>query len=87
MKYYMKLHRYIKRLKTISNFKLGTESCEHAPGARHFRTVVTQENFDLIQEIVLQDRRITMKFIALNAAQKKKDELGIRNAFEIRQIS
>jgi hypothetical protein len=37
------------------DFKLGRESCEHAPGAGAPKTVVTKENTDLVHDVVLTD--------------------------------
>lgn len=66
------------------DFKLGRESCEHAPGAGHPKTVVTQDNIDLVHNMVLEDRRVTVKFIAescgfsVGSVEKiLHDELGL----------
>jgi [histone H3]-lysine36 N-dimethyltransferase SETMAR len=45
-------------------FKLGRESCEQAKGAGPPQTVITQENINLVHDLILKDRRITIQFIA-----------------------
>ncbi len=46
------------------HFKLGGESCEQAKGAGPPQIVITQENIDLVHDMILKDRRITIQFIA-----------------------
>jgi [histone H3]-lysine36 N-dimethyltransferase SETMAR len=46
------------------DFKFGRNSCEHAPGAGPPKIVITPENINLVHDMVLKDRRITVRFIA-----------------------
>lgn len=52
-------------IKTWSrDFKLGRETCKHAPGTGSPKTMVTHDDIDWVHNMILNDRRITVKFIA-----------------------
>ena len=74
--------------KWAAEFKRGRESLEDDPRSRHPSTATTQENIDHIHQMVMNDRRLTIRHLAnVNSISCKRVENILHNKLGISKVS